>query len=225
MPIHLPATGAVAPLDAFGRERRQTGGGGAFGSGALPDDPEQIGYKGQYVQNATALTFDTPTDGPYGPAAAAVSRAVFETPLLDLRGDLAESTAYADATTTIRRELMLGVRWSLHIDFDLTFTNSGFDTWRWYYVLKGASMNANRANQVQGSAGTLTPRYLSARQDITHQVNAGWLDTSGATDVLRATLRWTPYGPLRYWGVAIVCDFVSVGNFGTPGFLLSAELH
>lgn len=164
----------------------------------------------------------------YGPTYGAV-RAVFQSPLFDLRGDFGTQNAPASGAYRVPKEVMLGNKYRLHMDIDADFTNAGgpldvngASAYAWYYIEFGHTQQPKVALNTDVIPNL--PRFFTSRQNITGDVLAGYQPT---TDRRQATLRWVPDGNLRYWGVALVVDYVGDpdGPLAYAGIKVSMSLH
>lgn len=231
--------------------RNGRGGRGAFGAPGAPFVPAAFGSAGVSTPEAPLSDPDRPlgsvsadvqdiTMGPYiGPATTGVfeadntaamllygpnnglRRAVFQSPLFDLRGDFGAQHAAAAGATRIPADVMLGVkyRYFANIRADFTGTN-GPDAFAWYYLEFGHPTQPKVAYNTDVTPPV--PHFLLSRQPITSDILSGYAPNA---DTRQATLRFCPEGNLRYWGVAIVCDLVGQDTGFDPAIQFVSSLH
>lgn len=155
-------------------------------------------------------------------AATAIQGTHFRTPVFDLRYGLGEVDGYAQRQQkNIEPNVMLGVEFGLWLGLEITFSGTAVDQYpafRFYCIEFGNEMNP-------------TPQavhFLQSRRDVTTSVYAGYNPT---TTSLQTSLYWVPYGPFRYWGVALCADQISatdangVAIAGLPSILITGALH
>lgn len=161
---------------------------------------------------SSSLSFVAPTDNTYGPTTA-ITRTFWRTPTFDLRAGLGLSDGYAQLRQkNIEPDVMLGVEFDLFVDITVSYGISNPANFGFYCIEFGHSMDPQKV------------AFLQARQNISSQVNGGYVTGAIGVDYqVHTNLRWTPYGPLRYWGVAIVCDQLLADP--TPAIRLAAALH
>lgn len=171
-----------------------------------------------WVSNARPLQFSFPTDTRYGPVGGR-ARAVWQTPLFDLRGDIGLQQGFLGNTTVMARETQLDTGYRLHLQIkrqgNATLFPSIADL-RVYSQEFGAAVDPGTAD------------FYQQRQDITADVLAFYsgVDVNG-TAVSEVILRWNPEGNLRYWGVAVICDYIvaAIIPADTNQVLFSGALH
>lgn len=145
------------------------------------------------------LAFAAPTSTRFGSTSGVTRRATWSTPLFDLRANLGLTDGYAQQRQKdVNGDVMLGVEFDLFVKLDLTFPSgttlaTGGPLLKFSFIEYGDPMDPNKQS------------FLNSPQDITTSVYGGYLDLSNQREV-SALLRWTPPGPLRYWGVWLVVD-------------------
>lgn len=153
-----------------------------------------------WVSNARPLQYAVPTTARYGPVGGVV-RGVWQTPLFDLRGDIGMQQGFQGNTAVMARETQLAQGYRLHLQIKRTASATLFPSiasLRVYTQEFGASVDPNAVE------------FYQQRQDITADVLAYYsgVDVSG-TAVSQVILRWNPEGNLRYWGVAVIVDYIT----------------
>ena len=181
--------------------------------------------KGHFTQeSASPLTFGTP-DARYGPTTDVTSRALWSSPLFDLRYGLGQVDGFSQQRQkNIEPNVLFGggSHLNLFLKADARFGGTGepavawLGAFRWYYIEFGEPMNP------------LKQQFLHERIDITDSFSAGnQIDLDGGVTEVVSLLQWMPRGPVRYWGVTIVIDKVMPELIvsGVPTITLSAALH
>lgn len=163
-----------------------------------PVAKEDLSY---WQREPVQLRLDTTIDPAFGPIASVNARAVYRSPMFDLRPELGAKWGYDPIAVPITRSADVE---GSHLVGLLTISNPN-DTpyvavtpFTFFSVEYGAITNPQAAVQIQ------------ARQDITTEVFAGGANTNFPSQgtPLSAMLVWEPIKHLRYWGIAIVIDYV-----------------
>lgn len=160
------------------------------------------GVLGYPASAKLTLTFSAPGTLPTwsGPTTGVTSRAVWQSPLIDLRADLQNQFGAKGNTTPMQREVLEGYRYVMQVQ--TTWAYNSF--MRVYYVEFGHVNNPQLASQ-----------YID-RIDIT---SAWW---AGSLSSGNAIMSFAPEGILRYYAVAVIFDNVSGGAINTPLTIASA---
>lgn len=172
------------------------------------------------LNQGVPLSFGAPD--PVYNATTALSGTHWRSPTYDLRYNLGDVDGFGQQRQkNIEENVLLGIDFNLFISLRLQFTANYLlfaGAFKWYMMEFGNPMNPNNI------------QFLQARQDISSQVYSGYNDPA-STGIVETTLIWLPTGPMRYWGVTIICDQVSAtdsnGNAITapPAILLTGALH
>ncbi len=160
------------------------------------------------------LTFQSPANPTYGPSdpTLVTSRAVWQTPLFDLRADFKASDGYrADAQTIDSRALIVGTFVNLFAEIrGIAGLNPSGGEFQFYSLEFGAVMDPNR-------------QQIMTRENITGSI---FQSTAVAFEFNQTIARWRAEGPLRYWGVALVVDqFPIAVPTAVPRLVVAGALH
>lgn len=175
--------------------------------------------QGHYTFNQSEpLAFGTPN--PIYNAATAITGTHWRTPVYDLRYNLGDVDGFGQRRQkNIEQDVLLGIDFNLFVSLNLTFSGTAaaqFLAFKWYMMEFGNPMDPNK------------PFYFQTRQDVTSQVYSGYLPAATQVDT---TLVWRPTGPIRYWGVVLICDQVLATDItgaaitAPPKVLVTAALH
>lgn len=148
-------------------------------------------------------------------------RALWSTPLFDLRPDLKNRSAYQGNVQPVGKEILLGDEYALHVQVDGLDTNNMVSSayfLTWYYFERG------------DVAQPSTNRYLNTRQEMTVDVQAGYAVNTPVVGAgvpgARSVVRFQPQGNIRYWQVIVVCDMIATSGTPTPpAFSVAGALH
>jgi hypothetical protein len=177
-------------------------------------------YRGYWYGAGVGLRWQigAPAINPlYGPVGDLSARATWTTPLFDLRPDLAAGSAPdPGASTPIQRKTLLGIEYNLQVQVrtpaatPVSSIIGQLDAMKVYTIEFGGP---SRPDDMYATTGDPDPPSTTVRQvpvffqervDITASFQM-FMRTPG-TVPFTTELRWTPPGPMRYWGVALVID-------------------
>lgn len=180
--------------------------------------------QGHWTFNQSSpLDFTAPN--PLYNATTAITGTHWRTPTFDLRYNLGDVDGFGQRRQkNIEDDVLLGINYHLFIGLTLTFTGAAFlqfPAFKWYALEFGNQMDANKLN------------FFESRLDISSQVYSGYVDNTNAITArtLTTSLIWLPSGPIRYWGVAIMCDQVLAVDLAgdpitaPPSVLVTGALH
>lgn len=181
------------------------------------------GYQGQGVATPNGMSFFPKATYPdLGGDGLGLRAVAFGTAVFDLRTDLTDSTGVSQLALRTSREMLIGYQFHCFITLQLQFGEVSPANFRWYVMTRGHATNPQYA------------RYLTARQDVTTQVLAGTNNvsfTNGQQTLPAAfgsTLTIPVQGPLRYWGLTLICDYNGAAGASIPAgvhFFSSMALH
>lgn len=197
-----------------------------FGRDPLTNSPFPVpDKKGHFTQeSASPLPFGTP-DARYGSTTGVVSRAVWSSPLYDLRYGLGQVDGFSQRRQkNIEPNILFGggSHLNLFVKANAHFGGTGepaigfIGAFRWFYIEFGEPMNPAKE------------QFLHLRIDCTDSFTSGnYIDGGGGNFDVVSLIQWRPQGPLRYWGCALVIDKVLSDVFvtGVPTITIAAALH
>lgn len=162
------------------------------------------------------LEFGVP-DTLYGPVTGVTSRAVWQTPLFDLRTYLGLTDGYAQRRQKdIGEDVLLGIDFNLFVKIDMTLgapLGAAGPYLKFYFMEFSDPVNPEKR------------AFINLRQDITTAVYSGYYDTA-TQDPVVSLLYWVPTGPVRYWGVTLIVDNLAVAPIVlNPTIQMTAALH
>ena len=189
--------------------------------GGAPRPQKPVPYNGYWYGAERPLVWQAP-NSLYGDTTDVVSRAVWTTPLFNIRTDL-DVGAGPDrgASTPIQRSTLMGIRYNLSVNLRTkngttvgTIGSSRLDSIRVYSLEFGSPTLPDDAYTTVGFtevAIASVPVFTQEREDITSSFQQ-YKKTPTTVD-FSTQLQWVPPGFLRYWGVCIVLDLVNPGTF------------
>lgn len=194
-------------------------------------------HHGFWNRNREVLSWAAPTSDLLGPEAGVIWRTSFGTPLFDLRPDIdAVGGPYSAKAVPIQRSTMVGIAFQLSIRVICSRSWGVFfpaDVRNGLTPLRVTALEFSDPTEpsdvyalAPGETEQGIAKFTTNPVDIT---SAFW---SGNKDAgfYSVSLAWSPSGPVKYWGLALVFDLLAPEGTALPslwpsGWQVSASMH